>query len=153
MPGTIHRFLRGEGPDGRGRLLADVLAFDDDRIEALHDFIQWLFPLPQPSRAAPGAPVLGEEEAAAIRGDAQAQEGLRAALARMERFYAATDHWLRPFDHNHLRISRIIAATRNLLGPEEARGFHAAVTARNEAAGHPINPESLRHWARALGRG
>ncbi len=41
--GPIHAFLRGAGRDGRGRRLADVLAFDDARIEAVHDFIQWLF--------------------------------------------------------------------------------------------------------------
>ena len=57
--GAIHDFLRGTGCDGRGRRLADVLAFDDARIEGVHDFIQWLFPLAEASRAVPGAPVLG----------------------------------------------------------------------------------------------
>jgi hypothetical protein len=151
MPDAIHGFLRGDGLDGRGRRLAEVLAFDDYRIEAVHDFIQWLFPLPEPSRAVPGSPVLEPEEAAAIRADPLALEGFRAGLARMARFYAATDHWLTPADHNHLRISRIIAATRNLLGREAAAAFRAAIAARNEAAGRPINPTSLHHWERALG--
>lgn len=151
MTHPIHAFLRGDGPDGGGRRLADVLAFDDDGVEAVHDFIQWLFPLPEPSRAVPGAPVLGPEEAAAIRADARALEGLRAALARMARFYAGTEGWLTAYDHNHLRITRIIAATRALLGREAAVQFHDAVISRNAAAGGPINPDSLRHWARALG--
>lgn len=128
-----------------------MLAFDDARIEAVHDFIQWLFPLPEASRAVPGAPVLGAVEAAAIRADSQALAGLRAGLARMTRFYAETDGWLVGFDHNHLRITRIIAAVRSLLGREEAAAFHAAVTARNTAAGTPVNGDSLRHWGRALG--
>ncbi|HEY8610335.1 MAG TPA: opioid growth factor receptor-related protein [Roseomonas sp.] len=151
MADPIHAFLRGNGLDGQGRRLADVLAFDDDRIEAVHDFIQWLFPLAEPSRAVPGAPVLGAEEAAAIRADPLAQDGLHAALARMTRFYAGTDDWLTAFDHNHLRITRIIAATRNLLGKDAAAAFHATILARHEAAGRPINPDSLRHWERALG--
>jgi hypothetical protein len=151
MTHPIHAFLRGDGPDGRGRRLADVLAFDDDRIEAVHDFIQWLFPLPEPSRAVPGAPVLGMEEAAAIRADPQALEGLRAALSRMARFYAGTKGWLTAYDHNHLRITRIIAATRDLLGRKAAVGFHDAVVGQNAAAGGPVNRDSLRHWARALG--
>jgi hypothetical protein len=151
MPDLIHAFLRGEGRDGRGRRLGDVLAFGNDRIEGVHDFIQWLFPLAEPSLAVPGAPVLGLEEADAIRGDPQALEGFRAGLARMARFYTETDHWLTGHDHNHLRISRIIAATRNLLGHEAAAAFHAKITARNEAAGRPINPTSLRYWERALG--
>ena len=151
MAEPIRECLRGGGRDGRGRLLADVLAFDDARIEAVHDFIQWLFPLPDPSQAVPGSPVLGRAEAAAIRTDPRALEGLRAALARMARFYAGTDHWLVRFDHNHRRITRIIAATRDLLGREEAARFHAAVKARDAAEGGVIDPVSLRYWERALG--
>lgn len=33
-------------------------------IEAVHDFIQWCFPLREASRAVPGAPVLGADAAA-----------------------------------------------------------------------------------------
>ena len=87
-------------------------------------------PLAEPSRAVPGAPVLDAAEAAAIRADPQALAGLRAGLERMTRFYAETDGWLTGFDHNHLRISRIIAATRDLLGQQAAAAFHQAVTAR-----------------------
>ncbi len=151
MHGPIHAFLRGAGRDGRGRRLADVLAFDDVRIEAVHDFIQWLFPLAEASRAVPGAPVLGAAEAAAIRGDPQAQAGLRAGLDRMGRFYADTEGWLTGYDHNHLRITRIIAATRDLLGQAEAFAFYTGIFARNVAMGGPVNRESLRYWDAALG--
>ena len=150
--GPIHAFLAGTGRDGSGRSLADILAFDDARIEGVHDFIQWCFPLPEASRAVPGAPVLARAEAEAIRGDPAAREGLRAALARMIRFYDETDGWLRGHDHNHLRITRILTAVGDLLGLDEAQAFHARVAARNEAAGRPINRDSLRYWKAALGR-
>ena len=150
MPGPIHAFLRGDGCDGRRRLLADVLAFDDGRIEAVHDFIQWLFPLPEASRAVPGSPVLADAEAAAIRADPRALAGLRSGLARMTLFYVETDGWLVSLDHNHLRITRIIAAVRNLLGREEAAALHAVVAARDAAAGTRVNRGSLHHWIRAL---
>jgi hypothetical protein len=146
----IHAFLAGTGRDGAERRLADVLAFDDARIEGVHDFIQWCFPLAEASRAVPGAPVLGTDEAEAIRADPTAREGLRAALARMQRFYAETDGWLRGHDHNHLRITRILTATRDLLSQDEAAAFHALVTARNAGAGGPINRDSLRYWQAAL---
>lgn len=147
--GPIHAFLAGQGRDGSGRRLADVLAFDDARIEGVHDFIQWCFPLPEASRAVPGAPVLTTAEAAAIRADGQARAGLTAMAARMSRFYAETDGWLRSYDHNHLRISRILAALRDLVGTEAAAAFHALVTGRNAEAGAPINGESLAFWQRA----
>ena len=74
--GCIHAFLAGRERDGAGRLIADILAFDDAHIEGVHDFIQWCFPLPEASRAVPGAPVLGAAEAEAIRADGEAQAGL-----------------------------------------------------------------------------
>ena len=153
MPnGAICAFLRGDGRDGRGRSLAEVLAFDDRQIEGVHDFIQWLFPLPEPSRAIPGSPLLGDAEAALIRGDAAAQSGVAKAAARMIRFYDTTDAWLTGFDHNHLRITRIILALNNLLGADAAMDFYEGVTRRNASAGSPVNAESLRHWQRALRR-
>ncbi|KMO42504.1 Opioid growth factor receptor (OGFr) conserved region [Methylobacterium tarhaniae] len=148
--GPIHAFLTGGGRDGRGRSLADVLAFDDARIEGVHDVIQWLFPLSEPSRAVPGAPVLGASEAAAIRADPAAQAGLLAARDRMLRFYAGTDGWLTALDHNHLRITRILTALRDLAGRDEAEAFHAAILRLNETAGSPVNPESLDYWRRAV---
>lgn len=148
--GPIHAFLSGSGKDGSGRRLADVLAFDDARIEGVHDFIQWCFPLPEASRAVPGAPVLGAEEAEAIRADPQALAGLDAALERMTRFYRDTQGWLRAYDHNHLRITRILAATRALAGLQRAQRFHVFVTERNREAGAPVNPESLDFWRRTL---
>ncbi|WP_336487640.1 hypothetical protein [Methylobacterium nigriterrae] len=151
--GRIHAFPAGTGRDGSGRTLAQVLAFDDARIEGVHDFIQWCFPLPEASRAVPGAPVLSAREAEAIRADPAALAGLRAALARMRRFYDETEFWLRAHDHNHLRISRILSAVRALLGPAEAEAFLALVTARNAERGAPVNADSLRYWRDALGRG
>ena len=152
MSGRIQTFLAGEGRDGSGRRLAEVLAFDDVRIEGVHDFIQWCFPLREASRAVPGAPVLTAAEAEAIRTDPRARDGLAAARDRMRRFYADTDFWLCAHDHNHLRITRILTALRDLLGDGSAEVFHAFVTARNAQAGAPINPDSLRYWAQALGR-
>ncbi len=148
--GPIHAFLADGGRDGRGRSLAEVLAFDDARIEGVHDFIQWLFPLGEPSRAVPGAPVLGPREAAAIRADPAARAGLLAARDRMLRFYAGTDGWLTAFDHNHLRITRILTALRDLAGLEEAKAFHETVLRLNDRAGSPVNPGSLEYWRRVM---
>ncbi|MBM6596315.1 opioid growth factor receptor-related protein [Microvirga pudoricolor] len=149
--GPLHAFLSGTGTDGRGRLVGDVLAFDDHRLEAVHDYIQWLFPLRTRSMAQPGAPVLTQAEAEAIRADPKARTALVHASDMMLGFYACFDGWLTWSDHNHLRISRIIASLRELLGQDAARAFHEAVMERHEAAGRPINPENLRYWHAACG--
>ena len=51
-------FYRGEMPDSQGRRLADIQAWDDERLEIVHDYIQWLFPLPERSAFNPKAPLL-----------------------------------------------------------------------------------------------
>lgn len=148
--GPIHAFLAGHGRDGRGRSLAEVLAFDDDRIEGVHDFIQWLFPLAEASRAVPGAPVLRTAEADAIRRDRLAQAGLLAARNRMMRFYVQTHGWRTAYDHNHLRITRILTSLRDLAGPDEAKAFYEDILSLNRLAGSPVNPGSLEYWRKAV---
>ena len=96
----------------------------DGELEAYHDWVQWLFPLPTPSAAVPGSPVLTTSDIAAIRADPRAVATLERASERLMRFYKSTDHWLVRYDHNHLRISRIIQSLRLLVGPEAARRFY-----------------------------
>lgn len=37
-------FYCGEATDAEGRFLKDIWSWADDDLEAVHDFIQWLFP-------------------------------------------------------------------------------------------------------------
>lgn len=147
--GPLYTYLAGMGRDRRGRLAADVLSFPDDQLEAVHDYIQWLFPLPTRSAAQPDAPVLTAAEIEAIRADPRARETLRQATSRMLQFYQDTDWWRTSHDHNHLRITRIIKSLNLLVGPDAARRFHQAILAMNEAAGAPVNAHSLQFWAAA----
>lgn len=143
-------FLSGTGYDGRGRTIEDVLAFSNDELERVHDFIQWLFPLPSRSAAQPYAPVLSPADIAAIRNDARALSNLRRATERMLSFYQGTDRWLARDDHNHLRITRILHALRLLQGEDAARAFYDAIMALHAANGSPIDPRNLRYWSDAV---
>ena len=51
-------FYLGTGTDHRGRTLAEILRQDDLWFEITHDFIQWLFPLNELSRASLHAPLV-----------------------------------------------------------------------------------------------
>ena len=147
--GPIVAFLEGEGTDTRGRTLFDVLGFDDAALERNHDFIQWLFPLPEPSGAVPDAPVLTGEDMQAIHDSVMAQCAMAAATDRMDRFYRRTDHWLRPHDHNHLRITRIIRSLRLLRGDDEAEAFRAVILSMVEATRAPVSARSRGYWSTA----
>ncbi|MBF9194974.1 opioid growth factor receptor-related protein [Microvirga terrestris] len=149
--GPLHAFLAGVGQDGRGRLAVDVLNFSDCDLEAVHDYIQWLFPLQSRSAAQPHSPILTLDEIAAIRADPRAVATLKAATERLLRFYRDTQWWLISHDHNHLRITRILHSLRLLVGPDEAIAFHKAILALHEAAGAPVNTRSLHFWAKAAG--
>ncbi len=149
--GPLHAYLVGAGPDSRGRLVTDVLGFSDEQLEAVHDYIQWLFPLETRSGAQPGAPVLTPAEIEGIRADRRAADSLEKATERMLRFFRSTEWWLTGYDHNHLRITRLLHSLKLLVGPEAARSFHNAVLAMHEAAGAPVNARSLHYWAEAAG--
>jgi hypothetical protein len=139
-------FLEGIGTDHRGRSIIHILAFDDQSLEAVHDYIQWLFPLPERSRFNAEAPVLTRADVEAIAASPLARRNLLTAADRLRRFYESNSHWLTAVDHNHLRITRIIRSLRMLVGAEEARAFHARIEELVAAAGNPVAPEALDHW-------
>ena len=84
---ALLRFYRLEGPDARGRTLPEIWAWDAARLEGVHDYIQWLFPLPEPSAFNPQAPILTPETIAAFLADAQLRERLLRSLTLMLDFY------------------------------------------------------------------
>ena len=149
MASAIVRFLLGEGRDGAGRSLFKVLAMDNVQLERRHDYIQWLFPLPEASSAVPGAPVLSADDVLQIRSSDIAVTNLRAAAARMRNFYARTRHWLVPADHNHLRITRIIKSLRLLAGEAEADAFKTMILDTVGFSGANISARSMGFWASA----
>jgi hypothetical protein len=116
----------------------------------VHDYIQWLFPLPSRSLAQPDAPVLSEREIAAIRNDAVCQQHLREAAERMARFYETNRSWLVRNDHNHLRITRIVRSLHILVDDAAARGFLQRILALHQAAGEPVHPTNVGYWRDAL---
>lgn len=135
-------FYEGTGRDDRGRSLEDILRFDDDRIEQVHDFIQWLFPLSERSGANPSAPILDEATIASFRARPELRANLRRSLDRMLKFYGLTwagarivkqpsfperSGWLRAGDHNHLRLTRILRSLHVLGEPQAAKALFATL--------------------------
>lgn len=121
----------------------------DRDIEQNHDFIQWLFPLTEPSGANRRAPVLSAEDVVEVHASGLAQIALAAATDRMAHFYRRNSHWLVDHDHNHLRITRIIKSLRLLRGPGEAEDFRQIILRRDEAAGRPVSAGSRQYWIQA----
>src|SRR5262245_52979525 len=75
------------GRDTEGRTLDEILAWDDDRREAVHDYIQWVFPTRQPSGVNPDAPLVTEATVRAFACDEALPARLKRAFGRMLGFY------------------------------------------------------------------
>ncbi len=147
-------FLSGGSPDGEGRLLKDILAWPDQRLELVHDFIQWLFPLTEPSRVNPQAPVLDAPTIARIRSRPELQAKVRKSYRRMRRFYAGSRHWIAAGNHNHLRITRILKCLMLVGLDAEARDFFSWLSAIYEEERRKPNPgisaRSYEFWRQAV---
>ncbi len=122
-------FLEGKTPDRRGRILAMLLQQTDHQAETTHDYIQWLFPLDEPSRSVNGAPVLTELEIDEIRDSKLAQANLARSASWFLGFLERNNHWVTKYNHNHLRITRVIKSLRLLASGEAADEFRDKVLA------------------------
>lgn len=138
-------FYRDGAQDDAGRTLAQIVAWPDDRLESVHDFIQWMFPLPERSGANPAAPVLDRATIDAFHTTPAMRERLRQSFERMLRFYglqwkenvverapnfaARAQNWLWPMNHNHLRLTRILRSLRVLGLEAESAALFAALDA------------------------
>ncbi|CAI6336580.1 unnamed protein product [Periconia digitata] len=78
------------GTDSRDRKLQDILGWSDLELERSHDYIQWLFPLPEGSVFNYNAPIIDQEVMEAFRGQQNLQQGLRLSFRRIIQFYGFT---------------------------------------------------------------
>jgi hypothetical protein len=138
-----------DGEDHAGRRHADILEFDDDALHGVHDLIQWLFPLPEASRAFNGAPVLTEADLEVMRRSGLCQERLAAARERMITFLNENPDWLQAYDHNHLRITRMIRSTRLIAGHEAGDALRDFFLHHIRERRGMVNPTTLAFWANA----
>ena len=137
------------------QMFLTILDYRVHELEYNHDYIQYLFPLPERSPVNPTAWTINRETFDAFRARVDLRNELRKSLALMASFYGfdviseekydgklrirpclddsafnihrRAGNWVKPFDHNHLRISRIIRCLRVLGLEEDARAFYDAI--------------------------
>jgi len=143
----IVSFLEGKAPDHRGRILAMLLQQTDHQAETTHDYIQWLFPLNEPSRSVNGVPVLTELEIDEIRQISLAQANLAKSARWFLGFLERNDHWIIKYNHNHLRITRVIKSLRLLASDKAADEFRDKVLALAVDNLNLIDQKARGFWA------
>jgi hypothetical protein len=165
----IVEFYTGAVPDHRGRHLSEILKWSNDDLERVHDYIQWLFPLPERSGFNVNAPLLDAQTIQEFRSHPNIQRNMRASFVRMLGFFGLelvdlcpptvrraasfterSDDWLTASNHNHLRITRILKSLRILGLEAEAAAFFdclADIYDEELAKDFPgISDETLRFW-------
>lgn len=162
-------------PDSRGRTLASILAWSDDQLEYCHDYIQVLFPLPEGSPFNPSAPIINRTIFTTFRSRPELRSQVRLSFELMLKFYGfeydtseteedgevivpashfrtAARNWVMRFNHNHLRITRILRSLRVLGLEEEAEQFYQAVSRLYRGGKSGISQKSMMFWERAARR-
>jgi hypothetical protein len=80
-------FYSGDGTDDRGRTLAEIWTWDDEQLEYVHDYIQWLFPLAEASMFNSSAPILTADDIKQFRGNPELRCNLHKSFQRILSFY------------------------------------------------------------------
>ena len=142
-------FLESKTPDHRGRMLSLLWKQTDNDSETNHDYIQWMFPLDEPSQAVNGAPVLSDFDIYEIKENQLAIENLEKSARWFLGFLERNDHWVTNYDHNHLRITRIIKSLRLLASDEAADEFRDKVIALAGDKLNLVDQEARDFWASA----
>jgi hypothetical protein len=161
----IVAFYLGQAPDDYGRTIGQIWAFDNGRLEAAHDYIQRLFPSRRPSQFE-DAPLLDDATVRAFRDSPELRERLLRSFDVMLRFYGlrrdgpevleADDfaeraaNWLTPYNHNFLRITRILLCLRELGLAEWAEAFFRRLEAIYRRRPDVIGARTFGFWGGAV---
>lgn len=155
-------FYRGEIPNNDGYKIDQILSWGPDQWEACHSFIQWLFPTKTKSNFNPDAPVLTDDEIVLFRTDLFLASKFEDVFYKMLDVYGidyiteddtlkwkeGTDRdvtwWLKTFNHNALRMTRILECLNHFGRPDWAKVlYHFLVDFR------PVSDNTKDFWRNA----
>jgi hypothetical protein len=165
---SILLFYSGQ-PGSSCRTLEEIWKFDDDELEGYHTYIQWLFPLMEPSAINFAAPVLDADIINEFRKSPALQKRLIISFKLMLKFYGfgidesnnvikieknddyevKKRNWISHRNHNYLRITRILTCLR-LLGLEEySKAFFACLAQVYAEESYEIGEITFDYWKKS----
>lgn len=162
-------FYLNEKQDPEGRMIQDMWAWDFEDLECSHDYVQWLFPLSEKSTFNSDAPVVDQEVIQAFQSDQQLRQNLLKSFLVMLRFYGLQcvqdvekvvvsrsddypirkQEWVCMFDHNYLRITRILKCLMTFGFEDEARAFYECLQQIYRENSDQIGGETFQYWTNA----
>ncbi len=125
---NLREFLINNEPDIYGRYISEIWNFNDEQIEGTHNFIQFLFPLTQPSKNSFNKIYINSDDLLLeLKSDIKVRESIIYSSKWYFSFLERNQHWQTYFDHNHLRISRVIESLNIIISNRHANRFYKKV--------------------------
>ncbi|MBA3923276.1 MAG: hypothetical protein H0X31_16925 [Nostocaceae cyanobacterium] len=156
--------------DSAGRTIQEIWAWDFEKLEIVHNYIQWLFPLPEKSAFNHDAPIVNEEVIQAFKTDTRLRQNLQRSLSIMLEFYGLQSReteekiiidksqnyptrkheWISLFNHNYLRITRILKCLVIFGLSNEAQAFYKCLQQIYQEDSNNIGSKTFQHWTKAV---
>jgi Opioid growth factor receptor (OGFr) conserved region len=167
----ILAFYTGDRPNSQGRAIEDIWLWDCQKLESVHNYIQWLFPLREKSRFNTSAPTLSDRAIQAFRTSEELRNRLVNSLKVMLAFYglecregenaeivivksgeylSRKREWIEKCNHNYLRLTRILTSL-TILGLENyAVALFRCLDEIYKENKESIGLETYNYWKNAL---
>lgn len=157
-------YTTDSGRDIENRTLNDILAFSHKKKEAAHNYIQWLFPLNEPSQFNPRAPTLTPALIDELLSKPEMKPNLQKSLNSMLDFYGLEWYdsrteikmsdsfderskvWLTKNNHNHLRITRILKCLQYFELEAESKAFFNCLVEIKAKHPNKITDATWKFW-------
>jgi hypothetical protein len=152
-------------------MIQEIWAWDFEKLEHTHDYIQWLFPSSERSAFNSNAPLVDDNVIQAFQSDANLRQSLLRSLTVMLQFYglqhqednqgkavviqsedypSRKQEWVRRFDHNYLRITRILKCLMVFRLKDEAQAFYECLRQIYQENSDFIGDETFQYWTKAV---
>ncbi len=162
-------FYLGEAQDAHGRYIHEIQGWSHDRLEAVHNYIQWLFPTTRRG-VDPTAPLVSQADMRVFRSDERLQKAVLRSLHVMLGFYgfridstagsitisraetwkARKPHWVTRGNHNFLRLTRILTTLRLFGMDDHASALFAVLNdVYHTESKDVIGSTTYRYWKQA----
>lgn len=163
-------FYLGEQRDSEGRTIQEMWTWDFEELECVHNYIQWLFPLPGRSAFNPDSPIVDQEAIQAFQSNPHLRQNLLRSFTVMLQFYGLQRHdsngkivvsqsedypnrkreWVCIFNHNYLRITRILKSLMTFGLENEAQAFYGCLQQIYRENSDQIGNETFQYWTIAV---
>jgi hypothetical protein len=159
-------FYLGEGKDQSGRTIEEVWRFKHGALEVGHDYVQWLFPTIKSGNFNPDAPTLTVDDVTLFKSNPKLKENLLISFDKILDFFGlrcvnengtivvrkGTNFIERKsvlfegFNHNHLRVTRVIDCLNALGFQEYAKAFFDFLSRQKQF----FTENCFHHWEKAM---